>query len=160
MYFVAVFDVFGVLMYTLAMFIWMFWQTKRAPRYQYHANPLQIVVNHINALDENEKEKVGKGSGDESDDEQKGLYRRFEFVMIMIWAQGVGAYLAYNFVMHTAWNYASYWTMWKETNYHVTRYKTANKWTSSMSVISLAQWNAFKVFLAMDKFMLSPPKLI
>lgn len=122
-------------MYTLGVFVSLTWQSLRPPDYQFEANPLNVIIKHLEAvgvIEHHHHHQRKRNSFEEN--QEKSLYERFEFIAVMIWAQGVGAYIGYNFTVYAAWSNAHYWPFWKDTNYHVKRYSTVQQWTSSMVI--------------------------
>ncbi|ODM96891.1 Aquaporin-12A [Orchesella cincta] len=71
-----------------------------------------------------------EGIGTEGND----YYRRFEFVMVLIWSEAFGALLAYGYLVNLIWANAHLWEFWdKENNYHFHLFKTANEWQASIA---------------------------
>lgn len=116
------------------MWISLTWQALRPPDYQFEANPLNVIIKHLEAVGVIEHHYRHRKRNSFEENQERSLYERFEFIVVMIWAQGIGAYIGYNLTIYAAWSNAHYWPFLKGTNYHVKRYSTLNQWTSSMVI--------------------------
>lgn len=113
----VVHDVFGVYMYVLFAFIALYWQSSRTQsEYEFDANPLVLVDKHLAARRW----------------QKEVLHGKISFILTLLISELIGAFLAYTYIMYGAWNNAHYWTMWKKTNYHITKYESADNWQSNI----------------------------
>ncbi|CAL8137159.1 unnamed protein product [Orchesella dallaii] len=113
-----VYPLWGVIPYTLLVFIALHWQKLRPDEFQYDANPLTIIMKHV--------EGIGTAGN--------SYYQRFEFVMIMIWAETVGAFLSYYYLVNLIWANAHMWGFWDtNNNFHYHLFTTAQEWQASIS---------------------------
>ncbi len=116
------------------MLVSLTWQALRPPDYQFEANPLNVIIKHLEAVGVIEHHQQPRRRNSFEENQLRDLYQRFEFVIVMFWAQGVGAYIGYNLIVHAAWSNAHYWPLGKHPNYHVKRYTSAHQWKSSMVI--------------------------
>jgi len=101
-----IYELFGVPIYTLMLFLSLMWQTKRSSEFAYIANPSYLVVNHIKAV---------RGTV------QEPHFANYLFLLFMLLGEFAGVALAYYWVTNVVWKCANFWTFWRVSNHHMAR---------------------------------------